>query len=177
VAGELTRERFREVFEAERASLYRFACRLTRDATDAEDLLQESFLTVWRKRDQYRGNGSVGGYLKQTAYRLFLNARERAARRARLAPPPVVATAPAAASDAAAAEQRRAAQAHVESALAALPAEQRDAFVLFRFEGLTCPEIAALTETHVKTVETRVRRATLALAERLRAHREALVDG
>ena len=74
------------LFEEERDPLFRFLFRLTRHASDAEDLLQETFLTVWRKREQFEGRGSPQAYLRRTAYRLFLNARERRLRRTALAP-------------------------------------------------------------------------------------------
>jgi DNA-directed RNA polymerase specialized sigma24 family protein len=65
----------------------------------------------------------------------------------------------------------------VNEELASLTADAREAFVLFRFEGLTCPQIAELTATPVKTVETRVRRATAALAARLGRYRHHLQAG
>ena len=58
--------------------------------------------------------------------------------------------------------------ARVRDAIDALPPPMRESFVLFRFEGLTCAEIAAALGAPVKTIESRVRRATLLLGERLR---------
>ncbi len=58
------------LFETHRAAVHRFLTRLARNAHDADELLQETFVLVWRKRAQFRGDGSVGGYLRQIAYRM-----------------------------------------------------------------------------------------------------------
>ena len=168
----LDRISFRELFDAERDSVHRFLFRLTGSREDAEDLLQDAFVAVWRKRDQYEGRGSLAGYVRSTAFRLFLNQRQKAKRRAALAPAPgPERTAPAAAGEVAEKEARGFLLAQVQAALAGLPETSREAFEMFRFRGLTAREISEATGTPVKTVETRVRRATRALAERLDRYR------
>ena len=47
----------------------------------------------------------------------------------------------------------------------------REAFVLFRFEGLTVAEVSRTMAAPVKTTESRLRRATELLSARLRKHR------
>jgi RNA polymerase sigma-70 factor (ECF subfamily) len=171
----LDRPAFHVLFQTERDRTFRFLLRLTRNRADAEDLLQESFLTVWRKREQFEGRGSAGGFLRRTAYHLYLNRRTRDERRAALAPRngTPVAEPPADLR----VERREAVEFLVErvrEALTHLPAPAREVFVLFRFEGLTCSEIAELTDAPVKTVETRLLRATRALAARLETHRDQM---
>lgn len=167
---------FQRIFEAHKAAVYRFLVRLTRDLSDAEDLLQDVFLTFWRKADSMRGEGEATelAFLRKIAYRLFLNTRTKANRRAALAPPTEERThAPA---DGAVADQEAIEflMTRVREVLDELPEAPRDAFVLFRFEGLTCREIAEISETPIKTVETRVRRATKLLAERLARYEQLL---
>jgi RNA polymerase sigma-70 factor (ECF subfamily) len=172
----LDRAEFRTVFEAERQPLFRFLFRLTHNASDAEDLLQETFLAVWRKRDQFEGRGSVGGYLRSTAWRLYLNARERDERRAALAPKAAPQTEMPDESDPVLETSESAGflLQRVRDELGRLPDGAREAFVLFRYEGLSCAEIAALTGAPLKTVESRVARATRQLAERLRPYRHLM---
>jgi RNA polymerase sigma factor (sigma-70 family) len=171
MAPKLTDHGFRDLFERERDGLFRFLYRLTRNASDADDLLQETFLTLWRKREQFDGRGCVEGWLKRTAYRTYLNARARLDRRAALAPEPSNGTLAPADGEL----ERRDAIAflveRVHDAIHELPDGAREAFVLFRCEGLTCAEIAEVTDSPVKTVETRLARATRLLAEKLRPYK------
>jgi len=63
----------------------------------------------------------------------------------------------------------------VHRALAALPAEQREALTLAYFEGLSQSEIATRTGTPLGTVKTRMRVAQQKLAEALRHVRDWMV--
>lgn len=172
----LDRASLRFLFDEQRDALFRFLYRLTRNASDADDLLQETFLMVWRKRDQFDGRGSAAGYLRTVAYRVFLNARQRTDRRAGLmaisdreaqTAPPVDQEL----------EQTEAIEflfARANEAIDRLSEEMREAFVLFRFEQMTCVQIAEVMDAPVKTIESRVRRASLLLAEKLKAYKDQL---
>jgi RNA polymerase sigma-70 factor (ECF subfamily) len=163
----LDRAQFRSLFESERDRVHRFLWRLSGSAADADDLVQESFLSAWRHRDAFDGRGSAAGWLMKTAFRTYLNHRRGEQRRVSRNGH---ATSPAPTGGADHVERRdtlRFARERVEAALADLPEDARAAFVLFRLEGLPVAEIADLTETPPKTVETRIRRATLLLAARL----------
>ena len=56
----------------------------------------------------------------------------------------------------------------VQAAVAALPADLREALVLFEFEELSQAEIAAVLRTTPKAVESRVSRARKRLRKSLR---------
>lgn len=176
----LERPEFRALFLEQRDPLFRFLLRLTRNPSDAEDLLQETFLTVWRKRALFEARGSAAGFLRRTAYRLFLNQHERVTRRAALAPVTSSrhsAEAAQSTSTTDVAEHERAETVgflveRVRAALDELPEPARTAFVLFRYEGLSCAEVAEAQGAPLKTVETRITRATEILAEKLRAYRD-----
>jgi RNA polymerase sigma-70 factor (ECF subfamily) len=173
----LERPQFRALFLEQRDPLFRFLLRLTRDPSDAEDLLQETFLTVWRKRTQYAGRGSAAGFLRRTAYRLFLNQAEVRARRGEGGAKRSASLAPALepAVDPVRAQERDETLAflvqRVRLALDELPEPARTAFILFRYEGFSCAEVAELQSAPLKTVETRIARATQLLAEKLRPYR------
>jgi RNA polymerase sigma-70 factor (ECF subfamily) len=168
---------FRALFETERDRLMRFLCHLTGNASDAEDLLQETFLTVWRKRDQFEGRGSAAGYLRRTAFHLFLNARTKQDRRDAIARRTDVDPAHTPVSDVdehVRHEARNALVARVRAAVDELPEGPREAFILFRFEGHTCTEIAEITGAPPKTIESRLARAVQILGARLKHHAHEL---
>lgn len=168
---------FASFFHAHRDAIHRLLHRLSRNAADADDLLQETFLTAWRKRAQFEGRGSAEGWLRRTAYRLYLNQRTKSKRRSALADPHSLARDGSVPPGESAVDDREAASyllRRVAEALDALPDEPREAFVLFRFEGMTCAEIAETTGVPAKTVETRLRRATELLAQKVAKYRDDL---
>jgi RNA polymerase sigma-70 factor (ECF subfamily) len=171
------RTEFRRVFEAHRESVFRLLWRLTGNPHDAEDLTQETFVTHWRKRDRYRGDGSLEGYLRKIAFRRYLNSRSRLSARH----PPVSLEEARLEADGRTeevvedADAKRYFLGRVREALDALPDRVREAFVLFRFEGLTVAAVADTTGAPVKTVESRLKRATELLSARLRKHRDQIL--
>jgi RNA polymerase sigma-70 factor (ECF subfamily) len=171
----LTHAQFRDLFQSEHARLHRFLHRLAGNAADADDLLQETFLSAWRKRDQYAGRGSAAGWVRRIAYHLYLNARTKRVRRDDLAPPaPSVPPARDVLDGVADRETLRVVVARVQDVVATLPDGPREAFVMFRFEGLSVGEIAEMTGAPPKTVETRIRRAAHLLHEALHPWKEQL---
>ena len=110
-------------------------------------------MTFWRKRDQYRGEGSLSGYLRTIAYRTFLNRRALlASRRPPVAldavgEPPAAPCSPADERDLKSFLARK-----IDEALRGLPEGTREAFLLFRYEGLKVAEVADVTGAPVKTV-------------------------
>jgi len=143
------------------------ALHLLRDRAEAEDVVQETFLELWRRTSAY---DSARGGRENWA---VLIARSRALDRLR------------ARASAARAEERAAADspdpspvpfdlaheteqgAQVRRALASLPVEQRQVIELAFFAGLTHTEIATRTSEPLGTVKTRVRLAMEKLAARL----------
>jgi RNA polymerase sigma-70 factor (ECF subfamily) len=154
---------FRELFETHADSVFRFLFRLARNRHDAEDLLQETFVRLWRKRDQFRGDGSFAGYARRVAFRTFLNARPRLARRSASVPIENCSE-PHCGQDGPAEQASRADAdsfllARVRRAIDTLPDSLREPLVLFRFEGLKVKEIAEFLEITPKAAEHRVARA------------------
>lgn len=165
-----------------RTSIHRLLARLARDGHTADDLLQETFLTVWRKRAQYRGEGSVEGWMKTIAVRTYLNARPRLVRAlAETGLPMDPPARPGVASDDVGGRiDRNALLAQVRAAVDGLPSGWREPFVLFRCKGLTCAQVAEMMGLSPRP-ELRLARALRAVAERVRAvvpqARAAAFDG
>jgi RNA polymerase sigma-70 factor (ECF subfamily) len=172
--SEDARESPEDVSPETRASLLRFARSLTRDHAAAEDLVQDTLMTTWRKRVLFENRGSFSGFAKRVAYRLFLNGLQKSSRRERLGERDVTCARQTPCDEVLRRHAVQAFSKELAKALDALPEAQRIAFEMFHFEESTCPEIAARIGIPVKTAETRVRRATLKLAETLREHKHLL---
>ena len=167
---------FRAAFDTYRDPLYRFLRRLTGSADDADELLQETFVTFWRKGDQLREPSRLRNYLYTIAHRKFLSYHHRRRRRPTPAtldgpghfelPDRRVATPP---QDAAREETVVTIRRRLARALDRLPPPQQEVFVLFRYENYTCREIAEITGAPLKTVESRLAAAVQKIGRSLRS--------
>ena len=160
-----------------RTPVYSFLLRLTGERTRAEDLAQETFMRLVKGAATWEPRAAVRTWLFTIARNLAVDAARRQAfratesldatsidgPRARHAPP--AATGPGPDEEAEAAQLRP----RLEAALASLPAEQREVFLLREHAGLSFPEIAEATGVNENTVKSRVRYALLALRDRLAA--------
>ena len=78
---------FEEVYRAHAPRLFGLACRMV-GRPDAEDLLQEIFLTAYRKLGQYRGDSALGTWLFRVGTNVCVDhLRSRHARFAHMADP------------------------------------------------------------------------------------------
>lgn len=141
------------------------ALRVLRERGEAEEVLQETFIEVWRRAREYSpSRGTVEAWLLTIARtRAIDRLRSRAARgrmvEAKSAEPAEAGQSLPDTLSAAAQDARR-----VQTALSALPGEQRLALELAYWEGLSQTEIAERTGQPLGTVKTRVRLALLKLA-------------
>lgn len=158
---------FEELYRAHAPRLFGLACRLV-GRTDAEDLLQEIFLTAHRKLGLYTGKAALGTWLFRLATNQCLDfLRSRAARGARLTETlEVEPDAPAVASGAILGVVDRL---DLERALAALPPGCRQVFVLHDVEGLQHQEIGELLGVSDGTSKSQLHKARLRLREALAA--------
>ena len=137
------------------------ALRILRDVQEAEDVVQEVFVQIWRQAARYDpSRGSPEAWVSILARTRSID-RLRA-RLVRRPPSPhgegqVAAATPANAADALA----------VRAALADLPVDQRRVLELAYFEGLSQTEIAARLAQPLGTVKTRTRTAMIRLREAL----------
>ncbi|PWJ54963.1 RNA polymerase sigma-70 factor, ECF subfamily [Quadrisphaera granulorum] len=73
---------FTTVYDRHATAVYRYAYSLTGDPDTAQDLLQETFLTTWRRRDHLDlATDSLLGWLLVTCRNLAANHRRHSARR------------------------------------------------------------------------------------------------
>ena len=64
---------FEEFFERFRPAIEAHIARIVREPAATEDLVQEVFLRVWTRAEQWSGSGSVKGWLYRIATNLSLN--------------------------------------------------------------------------------------------------------
>lgn len=148
-----------EFYDRFAALVNALALRILRDSSDAEDVVQEVFLQVWRQADRFDpSRGSPEAWLCTIARtRAIDRLRRRAARREEpeeAAPPP-------------AGGPRNEETLAVRKAISELSEDQRRALELAYYEGLTQTEIAARLGEPLGTIKTRIRTAMIRLREAL----------
>jgi RNA polymerase sigma-70 factor (ECF subfamily) len=160
-AGDLAA--FEEIYRAHSGKLFSLACRMLGNATDAEDLLQEIFLSAHRKLDGFRGEAALGTWLYRLATNQCLDhLRSRAARTNQvtdaLEDEPSL-------SDARSRglADRTVAKMDLERALEKLPDGARAAFVLHDIQGLEHREVADALGIAEGTSKSQVHKARLRL--------------
>ncbi|TQF16024.1 sigma-70 family RNA polymerase sigma factor [Myxococcus llanfairpwllgwyngyllgogerychwyrndrobwllllantysiliogogogochensis] len=164
----------REVYARCGARAFAVMLRLLPSRADAEEVLQEAFLEVWRRaRDFDPDRGGLETWVATIARTRAIDRLRSMGTAARVAegsahePPPMSATPPAP-DDATSQGQDRV---RVRRAMMTLPPEQREVVDLAYFEGLSQREISERTGDPLGTVKTRARLALEKLADLLRDER------
>lgn len=162
---------FDALYARHRAPLYRFLLKLARNPELASDLFQETWGRVIATRDRYEPRAPFRPFLYRIARNGFIDHCRRAALRPSVASDDVAEDAWITADDDA--PDRLAERAEVRArylrALSALPAEQRDAFLLYEESGLNLEEIANITGVTMETAKSRLRYAVVKLKASLAA--------
>lgn len=160
-AGDLAA--FEEIYASHAGKLYSLACRMLGNPADAEDLLQEIFLSAHRKLDSFRGESALGTWLYRLATNQCLDhLRSRAARtseRTDSLDDEAAAYEPGAPGLA----DRTIAKMDLEWAVSQLPAGCRAAFVLHDVQGLEHREVAEALGVAEGTSKSQVHKARLRL--------------
>jgi RNA polymerase sigma-70 factor (ECF subfamily) len=145
--------------------------RILLNAGEAEELAQETFVRLWQQRERFQPGAEFRPWMFAIAVNLARN-RLRWWRRRPTVELGEWMESGAEAGDGggvgAVALERAERVAAVQAAVAALPADLREALVLFEFEELSQAEIAAVLRTTPKAVESRVARARERLRRSLR---------
>ena len=156
---------FESLYRRHRSALYRYLSRHTRDPEVANDLFQEVWSKVIASRSRYEPRAKFSTFLYRIAHNCFIDHCRRSSARAEHAKVSSedfdlqnVLPAPAADLPDTRAEHAQTV-ARYRTALSSLPAEQRDAFLLYEESGLTLDEIGAITGVSMETAKSRLRYA------------------
>ncbi|GAA2352999.1 RNA polymerase sigma factor [Streptomyces cuspidosporus] len=146
------------------SSLLALARRILGNPQDAEEAVQDAFVSAWRRLPEYRHSAEFRTWM----YRITVN-RCLTLRRRRPPPLPLDGVVEPAAGDArsqpARSAEQDAATAALSRALAELDVGQRICWILREVEGLPYKEIAHVTRTSEPTVRGRLFRARRSLQE------------
>jgi len=149
-----------DLYQRFRRPAFALARRVIGDDVLAEDVLQDVFLGIWRDPAAFDGSrGSVASWLLAMVHHKAVDAvrREEAHRRRRArAEDDLLLSAPTQTSDVESDAWDRIVAERVRTALHGLPAPQREALTLAYYGGYTQREVAALTDTPLGTVKTRM---------------------
>ncbi|HEY6876398.1 MAG TPA: sigma-70 family RNA polymerase sigma factor [Polyangiales bacterium] len=153
---------FRALVTRHTASLLAHATRMLRNPSEAEEVVQETYVRLWKSAPSYRPEAKLRTFLYGIAHNLCID-RLRARRRH---DPDAL--------EALASNERTSGPLHelelrarVQQELATLPARQRAALSLVHFEELTNIEAAKLLDVSVDALESLLSRARRTLRERL----------
>ena len=161
-------------------SLYGTALRLTRNAADAEDLVQDTYLKAFRSAHQFERGTNLKAWLFTILHNTFRNNRRHDGR----SPVDVDSDAVERAAGEGPGDQspeqilsRRTLDVDLQAALDALPDAFRQAVWLRDVEELSYAEMAQVLDVPIGTVMSRISRGRRALSDGLRARRAKLELG
>ena len=171
-AGEGEQAAFLELYDRYREPIFRFAYRLLGSVEVAEDVTHDCFLSLIRKPENFRPErASLKTYLYAAARNLALKHFRDQGRETGL--------------DEVAEEPRESPRrgplrrlleeelvTHVREAVFNLPPLQREALILFEYEGLSLNQVAEIAGTDVGAIKARLYRAREGLKRTLRPYLE-----
>lgn len=158
--------------------VYRLALRMLEDEAEAEDVMQEAFLNAFKGIDNFEWRSSLQTWLYRITHNLVLMRKRKRQ--------PLFVTLDAVGDSGASDEPSTVpqqlfdwcclpdadfataeARGQLEAAIAAMPGNLREVFVLRELEGLSGEETAAVLDLTLSNVKVRLHRARLWLRERL----------
>jgi RNA polymerase sigma-70 factor, ECF subfamily len=162
---------FETLYQRHRGGLYRYLTRHTRNPESANDLFQEVWSKVIASRERYEPRAKFQTFLYRIAHNCFVDYCRRSTVRAEVSADfdedgQIALSAPEDDRPDTLAEHAQIV-ARYKAALAALPAEQRDVFLLYEESGLSLEDIAAITAVGPETAKSRLRYAVSKLRHAL----------
>jgi len=146
--------------------------RIVPDENTCQDLAQEVFVELWRKRSEIDIHTSLRAYLHRAAVNRALNYLKTSRRFVFDEPERLVRTPDTSAVDIDTKEKQETLEAQLHAAIDTLPEKCRVVFSLSRFEQLSHREIAEKLDISIKTIENQITKAMKILRETLIRHAE-----
>jgi RNA polymerase sigma-70 factor (ECF subfamily) len=160
---------FRGLIERHQRAVIATIHRAIGDAWEAEDLAQRVFLQIYRSASRYQPTAKFTTWMFTIVHNTIRNEYRRRARHAAASLDEVGEHLPdGRAPDPARQVAETELQARIQAAIGELPANQRTAVILCRYEGQSYEEIAAVLGCSVPAVKSLLHRARETLKEKLR---------
>jgi RNA polymerase sigma-70 factor, ECF subfamily len=169
---------FEEVVRRYETKVHNLAMRLTRNSEDAEEVLQDVFVTVYRKIEGFEGKAKFSSWL----YRITVNAAFMKLRKRKqdqsvsleevipqiqaVSTNPLVQNSFTAPCDSLTLNNQI--KSALETAINRLPEEYRAVFILRDIDGLSNKEVGDILSLSIPAVKSRLHRSRLMLRKRLR---------
>lgn len=159
------REAFEAVYRRTVERIYALCLRMSGDADDATELVQDVYVRAWQRLRSFRGDSLFTTWLHRVAINAVLqDRRTRARRSSREVTAPELER-----FGRAAREAMPGTRVDLERAIAALPDKARRVLVLRDIEGYKYEEIARMTGVSLGTVKAQIHRARGLVKEALTA--------
>ncbi len=153
----------RALYEAQVDGVYRLAYRMTGDEDLARDFTQDTFVRVFERIAQFRGEAALSTWIRAVAMTVILNGLRKVKRLRQRET--VLEAAAGVGTSAATAEPDL--KSRLRAAVAALPEKYRAVFVMHDVEGYTHEEIGATLKMPTGTSKAQLSRARAKLRESL----------
>jgi RNA polymerase sigma-70 factor (ECF subfamily) len=155
--------RFRRLYEENYENLLAYVLRRWPDASEARDIVADTFLVLWRRLDDAPSDVEIPLWLYGVAKRVLSNHHRTRQRRERLAAQ--FAQIAATTSEAEEQSDQRIQTRSVLEGLARLPEQDREILMLAAWESLSTAEIASVLECSENAATLRLHRARKRLTE------------
>lgn len=165
---------FEQVFRYYYERLCNYACNMLNDMDEAEEIVQQTFLTIWEKRFVMNINTSFKAYIYRAVQNACLNKFKKEKVRRLYAEDHVKVTSPVY-EHTAESVIRMELEGQLQAAIESLPEQCRLVFKLNRFEEMKYAEIADHLGISVKTVENHIGKALRILREKLKDYLPQLI--
>jgi len=160
---------FTDLVRALHKTVFRWALTFARDADDADELTQETFVQVHRKLDQYRGDSPIHGWVYGITRSLALQRRRKVRRRMLLSGASLPGIESVYNTDPGARVDRQRVADYIRHFFLELPPRQREVFDLVDLQGFDPVEVAELIGVKAATVRGNLFKARAAIRTHLLA--------
>ncbi|MCL3781850.1 RNA polymerase sigma-70 factor [Prolixibacteraceae bacterium JC049] len=165
---------FEKLFERHHKKLYGFLFKLLNSRQDTEEIVQDTFIKVWERREEFMEGYSFDAYLFKIAKNAFLNLNRKRVNRKIIE------------SDLYFEKEKTSCDTEeyilfqetrdiINSIIEGLPPKRKEIFILRRIDGLSRKEIAEKLDISVITVDSQLLKANKYLKDELKKYSLLLV--